>query len=135
MTVFSKIIQNPDKNSFQILELNEDFLIMLTLNPVTKGHALIIPVQETDDLNSLEKSSEFLEITLKWAEIITEKLGAPAYTLKINNKVYLIEEGGHVNHLHFHIIPRYGADEMTNDLPPKASEQELDKIRKIITGH
>ncbi|MCA9380968.1 HIT family protein [Candidatus Dojkabacteria bacterium] len=135
MSVFTKIIQSPNDFNHQILKIEKEYLIMLSRDPLTLGHSLVIPKLEYRDLSEIENLGAFFEKTYEWAIFITEKLNAPAYTLKINNKLYLLEDNGHVDHIHFHIIPRYSdTDDMLNNQPERLSKEKLKDINKMILG-
>ena len=51
-TIFSKIIKG-EIPSYKIAE-NEDYFAFLDINPLKKGHTLVIPKKETDYIFDLE---------------------------------------------------------------------------------
>lgn len=134
MSIFSKIIQNTEAEMYRILDIDDNFLVMLSLHPVTKGHTLVIPIDAVDNIGTFKNKDLLFSKTVEWADKITGKLNAEAYTLKINNKLYLLEKDkGHVGHLHFHIIPRYSIeDDLEN--PKGSGKTELSEIKSQILG-
>lgn len=135
MTIFTKIMKNPEEFDHQILKIEKDYLIMLSRDPLTVGHSLVIPRIEYNDLSEIKDLGKFFEKTYEWAITVTTRLNASAYTLKINNKLYLLEDVGHVNHLHFHIIPRYSSkDNVLVEHPESLSVEELRSIKRRIVG-
>ena len=100
--VFCKIISG-DIPSYKLYE-DDDILVCLDINPVSAGHALIIPkkhildIMEIDDELLIKIINEARDI----AKLINIKLGSSGFTLVQNNGS--IQE---VKHFHLHVIPRY----------------------------
>ena len=86
-----------------------DFRVILDINPVSKGHALIIPKEHYEDLfeiprDTLEKAAG---LSQKIAGILKAGLDADGFNLLQNNG----KAGGQmVPHFHIHLIPRYRDD-------------------------
>lgn len=97
MTIFSKIVAG-DIPSYKIYE-DDAHYAFLDINPLTKGHTLVIPKREVDyifDLSDDELSS--LMLTAKGiAAQIKSKLGC--------KRVALVVIGLEVPHAHIHLIP------------------------------
>ena len=121
----------------QILEENEKFYILLALNPVTRGHGLVIP---KDHYGSLVEIPESLRVLLFGAAInlgekLKKTLGAKAYIVRANDELYKLETGrGHVGHIHIHVVPRYSREDNIVDIPEAVSLEELGKIKGEILG-
>ncbi|WP_353183133.1 HIT family protein [Parapedobacter lycopersici] len=96
-TVFSKIV-NGEIPAYKVAESN-DYLAFLDINPLTKGHVLVIPKKETDYVFDMDDS----EYTGLWifAKIVAQGI----------KKVYPCEKVGvavvglEVAHAHIHLIP------------------------------
>ena len=86
----------------------EDELIyaFLDINPLSRGHTLVIPKEKASTMDVLsEESAESLGRVLpKICRAIMKATGATDYNLIQNNGE---AAGQTVNHLHIHIIPRY----------------------------
>jgi histidine triad (HIT) family protein len=114
---------------------DEDFNVILDMNPATKGHALILPKQHADNLYDLpdDVAAKILPLAKKLATKLTETLKADGFNLVQNNKECA---GQTVNHFHFHLIPRYENDGqriLWNPTTPSA--EELDATLNTIKGN
>lgn len=116
--IFCEIAQRPEEEMVRIIEFKHDFYAMYVLTPESYGHFIVVPIKHFAELNDM-KNDYFSQYTLeiKWlASRITDDLGADAYVLKINNKVFLLNESdkNHVGHIHCHVIPCYKEDRISN---------------------
>lgn len=78
----------------------------LDIAPVSKGHVLVVPVEECEFLHQLsDESAAALGRALpRIARAILAATGATAYNVLQNNGVAAHQA---VPHVHFHIIPKY----------------------------
>ena len=103
--IFKKII---DKElSADIVYEDENTLAFLDINPDSKGHTLVIPKDDKIitvlDLNN-ENSKHLMETIVKVSRAVKEGTGADGFNVVSNNGRVARQM---VDHLHFHIIPRY----------------------------
>lgn len=102
--IFCKIIggQIPSNTIYE----DDDFKVILDVNPATKGHALVLPKEHYADI--YEMDSELLGKAVKVAQKViaheTKVLGCDGYNLLQNNSEVA---GQTVFHFHMHLIPRY----------------------------
>ena len=102
--IFCKIIEGkiPSKTIYE----DEDFKVILDVNPATKGHALVLPKEHY--ANIYEMDSELLGKAIKVAQKVmtheTNVLGCDGYNLLQNNGEIA---GQTVFHFHMHLVPRY----------------------------
>ncbi len=85
---------------------DEDFRVILDADPVSKGHALILPKEHYANLYELDDAvaAKMMPLAKKLAIRMTDILGADGFNLVQNNN----EVGGQtVFHFHMHLIPRY----------------------------
>jgi histidine triad (HIT) family protein len=105
--VFCKIV----KGEIPSFKLHEDelFLCFLDINPVAKGHCLVIPKKHCANLFDFDCASApgFLELVQRIAKRVASKLGAPAFNI-VNASGKEAQQS--VDHLHFHIVPRFPGD-------------------------
>jgi len=103
-SVFSQILSGKIP-SHKVYE-DEFIYAFLDINPLTRGHTLVIPKEKASTMDVLsEKSAESLGRVLpKICRAIMEVTGATDYNLIQNNGK---SAGQTVDHLHVHIIPRY----------------------------
>ena len=96
-TIFTRIVRG-EIPSYKVAE-DERFLAFLDINPLTKGHTLVVPKQETDYLFDLDDRT--LADMIVFAKRIARKLKE-----KIEcKKVAVVVLGLEVPHAHIHLIP------------------------------
>ena len=97
--------------SFKVYE-DELVLAYLDINPFTKGHTLVIPKAHTTGL--LDTPDETLAAVLarvkKVAAHLKKTLPCDGFNILQNNGA---AAGQTVMHLHFHVVPRYGQEEIS----------------------
>lgn len=88
---------------------DEDFRVILDLNPASKGHALILPKEHYRNLYDLddELASKVLVVAKKMVNRLRDVLGCSGYNIVQNNEGVA---GQSVFHFHMHLIPRYEGD-------------------------
>lgn len=128
--IFCKIVNGeiPSKSIYE----DEDFRVILDLQPATKGHALILPKEHADNLYQLsdDVAAKVMVLAKKLAIGMTEKLGCDGFNLVQNNGE---TAGQTVMHFHLHLIPRYQQDgQNINWTPGRMSAEELEAVRKEI---
>ena len=96
-TIFTRIVRG-EIPSYKVAE-DERFFAFLDINPLTKGHTLVVPKQETDYLFDLDDRT--LADMIVFAKLIARKLKE-----KIECKrVAVVVLGLEVPHAHIHLIP------------------------------
>ena len=96
-TIFTRIVRG-EIRSYKVAE-DERFFAFLDINPLTKGHTLVVPKQETDYLFDLDDRT--LADMIVFAKRIARKLKE-----KIECKrVAVVVLGLEVPHAHIHLIP------------------------------
>ncbi len=105
---------------------DEEFRVILDLNPASKGHALILPKDHADDIFDLsDKDKErVLFVASKVASAMKEALCCTGINLVQNNGE---SAGQTVKHFHLHLIPRYDGDSAMVLWKPGISEPEEQK--------
>lgn len=102
--IFCKIV-NGDIPSRKLYE-DDNFIVIMDITPVSKGHALVIPKEHYANIYEMpaELAGEAMKVAQKMAIKITESLHADGFNVVQNNG----EVGGQtVFHFHMHLIPRY----------------------------
>ena len=81
----------------------------LDLNPVHKGHTLIIPKKHFKDVTELDTAlgRDIFDAMQRVAKAVMEATGAQGFNVLQNNGRIA---GQMVDHLHWHIIPRFADD-------------------------
>lgn len=116
--------------SYKIAE-DEHFFAFLDINPLTKGHILVIPRQETDYIFDLDP--ELYTRFWLFAKRIAEALKQAVPCLKVGIAVIGLE----VPHAHIHLVPLNTMDDINFSLPklnlPAQEMLEIaDTIRKYL---
>lgn len=84
---------------------DENFRVILDLNPVEKGHALIIPKEHYADITELKDPylSTVLALAAKVGKVQMKALHCDGFNVVQNNGE---AAGQSVRHFHVHVIPR-----------------------------
>ena len=124
-SIFTKII----KREIPAFIIHEDdlFIAFLDINPIQKGHTLIVPKTEIDYFFDIEDDllSQMLLFTKKIAKAIKKTIECK----KISMSVIGLE----VPHAHIHLIPinKMSDANFSND-PIKISDEDMHKICMAI---
>lgn len=88
---------------------DEMFRIILDAEPLTRGHALIIPKKHAENLFELDENTtaEVYKLAKKEGEKLMSALHADGMNILQNNGS---AAGQSVFHFHMHLIPRYEND-------------------------
>ena len=112
---------------------DDDFRVILDIEPASKGHALILPKEHYANLYELpeELASKVLIVAKKVIASMTEIVGCDGYNVLQNNGEVA---GQTVFHFHMHLIPRYKDDDVTigwkpGKLTDVLKEQILSKMK------
>lgn len=88
---------------------DDDFRVILDIEPATKGHALILPKEHYANLYELDDAiaAKALVLAKKMTTVLKDVLGCDGYNIVQNNGTVA---GQTVFHFHMHLIPRYEGD-------------------------
>lgn len=103
-TIFSKIIAG-EIPCFKVAE-NDQFLAFLDIQPLRKGHVLVIPKIEVDYIFDMEDTH--LSAMMVFAKEVAHKIKAVFPCRKVGMTVIGLE----VPHAHIHLIPINGVSDM-----------------------
>ncbi len=124
-TIFTKII-NGEIPCYKVAE-NERFFAFLDINPLTKGHTLVIPKQEIDYLFDL--SDEDIAAINVFAKSVAKAIEKTIPCKRIGVAVMGME----VPHAHIHLIPINTESDMVISKPKlKLSAEEMQSIANNI---
>lgn len=122
--IFCKIIKNEE--SLKIYE-DEKTICLLDINPISKGHCLVIPKEHFRDIFDIddEHLKNIISVSKKISTTLKQKLGATGV-----NILHASGESAQqsVFHFHLHLVPRYKDDGL--DTWPKSNykEKSLEEI-------
>jgi len=126
-TIFSKII-NGEIPSHKIAE-DENYYAFLDINPLKKGHTLVVPKQETDYLFDLDDQ------TLGGMMVFAKPIARAIDSVIECKRVGVVVLGMEVPHAHIHLIPLEKEIDASFTQPKlKLSEEEFQEITEKIRG-
>ena len=126
-SIFSKIVKG-DIPCYKVAE-SEDFLAFLDINPLVKGHTLVIPKKEVDYYFDLDDE------TMTGLHLIAKKVAIAIKAAIPGNRVGTMVIGDEVPHAHLHLVPFQHAREMILSRPKlKLSKEEFAEIAAEIAS-
>ena len=129
--IFCKIINGEIPS--HVLYEDEQFKVILDVNPATKGHALILPKEHYANLYELpeETAADAMKLAQRMMRKMTEKLDCDGFNIVQNNGE---AAGQTVFHFHMHLIPRYKNDgDILKYIAGDPGPEELERIKKTLT--
>lgn len=120
-TIFSKIVSG-EISSYKVAE-SDNHLAFLDIQPLRKGHVLVIPKKETDNIFDIE-DTEIGELMI-FAKLVAKKIERTFPCRKVGVAVVGLE----VAHAHIHLIPiDHAADMNFNQEKMVLAHEELVEI-------
>ncbi|MDD3077806.1 MAG: HIT family protein [Paludibacter sp.] len=127
MTIFSRIIAG-EIPCYKIAE-NDKFFAFLDINPMTKGHTLVVPKLEENYIFNLE--DDMLAEMMIFAKKIAKALDQTMDCVRVGVAVIGLE----VPHAHIHLIPFNKESDMNFANPKlKLSAEEMQDIAAKISA-
>ena len=128
-SIFSKIVQG-EIPCYRITE-DDNYLAFLDINPLAKGHTLVIPKKETDYIFDLDNE------TLAGLHVFSKKVALAIDKVIDCKRVGIAVIGLEVPHAHIHLVPINGIYDIDFSKPKlKLSEDEFlsiaEKIRSAL---
>jgi histidine triad (HIT) family protein len=124
-TIFTRIVEG-EIPSYKVAE-SEDFYAFLDINPLAKGHTLVIPKKEIDYIFDVEDD------LYKELFLFAKKVGKAIESVIPCKRIGIIVFGLDVPHAHIHLIPINKASDMSFESPKLSLEQtEFESIAAKI---
>jgi histidine triad (HIT) family protein len=124
-SIFSKIVSG-DIPAYKVAE-DDNHLAFLDIFPLTKGHVLVIPKQETDYLFELA-SEEYLALW-KFTQEVAKAMDKVITCERIGVAVIGLE----VPHAHIHLVPLNNISDINFERPKlKFPEAEMQSVADLI---
>ena len=125
MSIFSKIAAG-EIPSYKCAE-NEKFYAFLDINPLVKGHTLVLPRREVDYIFDLD-DDELAEMTV-FAKRVAVAIKKAFPCVKVGMAVLGLE----VPHAHIHLVPMQSEKDMLFSNPKlQLSQEEFENIAARI---
>jgi len=128
MTIFSRIISGQIP-CYKIAE-NEKFFAFLDIEPIVKGHVLVVPKLEVDKL--FDVPDAYLAEILLFAKPIAHAIEKAFDCDRCGITVMGLE----VPHAHIHLVPINSANDLNfTKHKSKTSPEELKEVQEIIMNN
>lgn len=124
-SIFTRII-NGEIPCYKVAE-DDRYFAFLDINPLTKGHTLVVPKQETDYIFDLDDKTlgDMMIFAKKIACKIKEKIDC--------KRVTVVVLGMEVPHAHIHLIPINSEQEVDFHREKlKLTPEEFQKVAELI---
>ena len=120
-SIFTRIVSG-DIPSYKIAE-DENYFAFLDINPLAKGHTLVIPKQETDYYFDLDDD------LLAGMQVFAKKVALAIDAVMDCKRVGVVVLGLEVPHAHIHLIPINSLFDIEFSRPKlKLSAEEFEEI-------
>ena len=131
MCVFCDIINH--KIPSKVVYEDDQVLAILDISQVTYGHTIVMPKKHVRNIIEADPETvqQCMAVVQKLAAQIVKNTGASGCNI-LNNCGEVA--GQSVDHLHFHIIPRYSSEDACVFKFNKSKEQDLDEVLKTVKG-
>lgn len=112
----------------EVIEANDHAVAFMDISPATRGHALVIPRNHSDDLRAIddEDLGHVMRLAQKIAKRMPERLGCDGVNLLNCCGAAAWQT---VFHFHVHVIPRYVDDPL--ELPWIPSEPRFEGLAEV----
>ena len=131
MTIFDKIITK-EIPSFTLYE-DECCIVIVDINPIFKGHSLVISKESVQSITELSDDTlrNIINIVKRLDKKMRDSIKADAVNVLLNDGK---EAGQEIPHVHFHVIPRFKDDggEINLSKKTKYAEGEAEKYSKLL---
>jgi len=126
-TIFSKIVQG-EIPSYKIAE-DDRYYAFLDINPLAKGHTLVIPKEETDYLFDLEDD------LLAGMMVFSKKVALAIEKVVACKRIGVAVLGLEVPHAHIHLIPINSEADISFSRPKlKLTDEEFRELAGKISA-
>ena len=126
-TIFSKIISG-EIPCYKIAE-SEKYLAFLDINPLAKGHTLVIPKQETDYIFNINDEE------LAGLHLFAKKIAKAIEKAVPCKRIGIAVIGLEVPHAHIHLVPINHVGDINFSNPKLSfSKSEMEQVAEKIRG-
>ena len=130
--IFCKIVKG-ELPCYKIYE-DDNFLAFLDIQPISKGHTLIIPKKHYNTFaeTPAELLAKMIQVVHKIGQAVKKATNADGFNIGLNNGS---AAGQIIMHTHFHIIPRFNDDGLHTWPSVECSEDEFKKLNQDIKNN
>jgi len=118
-SIFSRIAQSLDDVDNYVIARDRSCFAVLNRYPYNGGHLMAVPYKQVSDLNGLtdDELADLWKLTRRCINALTTVMKPDGFNVGIN--LGKVAGAGIVEHLHIHVVPRWGGD--TNFMPVLAN--------------
>jgi len=118
----AKVAEQRDEENLVLYRGNLAF-VLLNLYPYNSGHTMVVPYRHTGDFAGLpaDVSADVIALTQRTVRALQAEYNPDGFNIGLN--LGQIAGGSISDHLHIHIVPRWGGD--TNFMPVTADTKVL----------
>jgi ATP adenylyltransferase len=136
--VFCDLPARGDDAATYILHRGERAFVIMNLYPYNNGHLMIVPYAHTDTIAALDEPTltEMMMLARRSQAVLEERMRPQGFNIGVNQG--RVAGAGIEDHLHVHVVPRWGGD--TNFMPvlgearvlPEALDATWDRLRSRL---
>jgi histidine triad (HIT) family protein len=117
-TIFTRIIEGSIPGTF--VYRDEQCVVFMSINPITDGHVLVVPIQEVDHWVDLspELSAHLFAISHRMSLAIQKAFPC--------ERMGLIIAGYEINHCHIHLIPTHSMADLSSNAASSVPREVLE---------
>ena len=140
-SLFARIGQSSDDEANYVIARERTCYALLNTFPYTGGHLMIVPYKQVQDLNGLtdDEMMDLLKLTRRCQNALTQVMKPEGFNIGIN--LGKVAGAGILEHLHIHVVPRWGGD--TNFMPvlgnttvvPLALKDLAARLREVLRNN
>ena len=123
-SIFTRIIRG-EIPCYKVAE-DENYFAFLDINPLSKGHTLVVPKKEVDYIFDLD-SGTYLGL-MAFSQKVALAIGKAVPCLRVGVTVIGLE----VPHAHVHLIPLHSGTINFSDPKLKLDKEEFERIAQAI---
>lgn len=107
---FCEAVKQPDNPENLIIFCGKLAFVILNRYPYTSGHLMVVPYVHTNTLAYLNDETllEMMQLTQKAVSVLEQEYQPQGYNIGMN--IGAVAGAGITEHLHMHIVPRWGGD-------------------------
>jgi ATP adenylyltransferase len=122
-SLFTRIAQSNEDEKNYVVRRDRSCFAVLNSYPYTGGHLLVVPYKQAPDLGDLtdEELCDLMKLTRRCQAVLIKVMKPDGFNIGLN--LGRVAGAGIVDHLHFHIVPRWTGD--TNFMPVLAGTSVL----------
>jgi len=128
--IFCEIVN--EREPAYIVYKDDIVTAFLDINPVSKGHVLVIPNKHIEQLNNISEnniSNALMNVLIMISKRMVETGMCADFSILQANGYHAEQE---INHIHFHIIPRYENDNILFKLDTNINASRSSSLMDVL---